>query len=74
MTEKIRATKPESERQLRGRPRVSAEVARPNRVVTFVTNRELEFLEQVAVEEERSLAFVVHRIIAAHMEAKQGNV
>ncbi len=50
-----------------GRPRFSSRVARPNRVVTFITDRELQFLTQVVHEEDRSMASVVHRIIAAHI-------
>jgi len=38
-------------------------------VVTFVTDQELEFLAKIVVEEERSMAFVVHRIVAAHISA-----
>ena len=52
----------------RGRPSQSLEKARSNRVVTFVTNSELEKLEQIAWEEDRSLSAVVHRIIAQHLE------
>ena len=55
-----------SHRQKRGRPRVPVGIARPNRVVTFVTDQELQFLTQTVIEEDRSLASVVHRIIAAH--------
>jgi hypothetical protein len=43
-------------------------VARPNRIVTFVTDRELDKLQQVADDEERSMASVVHRIIRTHFE------
>jgi len=61
-------TKKENEnRSIRGRPRVSSRVARPNRVVTFITDQELQFLTQVVHEEDRSMASVVHRIIAAHI-------
>ena len=55
-------------RQTRGRPRVSSRVARPHRLVTFVTERELQFLTQVVNEEDRSMASVVHRIIVAHIK------
>ena len=41
--------------------------ARARRVVTFVTERELESLEQIAHEEDRSLSAVVHRIVAQHL-------
>jgi hypothetical protein len=36
-------------------------------VVTFVTERELESLERIAQDEDRSLSAVVHRIIAQHL-------
>jgi hypothetical protein len=52
----------------RGRPRVPSRIARPNRVVTFVTDQELQFLSQTAVEEDRSMASVVHQIIAARIK------
>ena len=57
----------ESIRQRRGRPRVPSKIARPNRVVTFVTDHELRFLTQIAIEEDRSMASLVHRIIAAQI-------
>ena len=60
----------ETARTRRGRPRADPERARPNRIVTFVTNRELEDLERIAFDEERSMAAVVHRIIAAYFEGK----
>lgn len=55
-----------AERPRRGRPARVPEEARSNRVVTFVTGRELEALEHIAQEEDRSLSAVVHRIIAQH--------
>jgi hypothetical protein len=58
----------------RGRPRMPAQVARPNRLVTFVTDKELEYLMTIAAEEDRSMASVVHRVIAAHIRDKQENV
>ena len=69
MTEEQRKTKPQKERRL-GRPRVPPQLARPNRLVTFVTDREMEFLTQVVVKEERSMASVIHRIITAHIAAR----
>lgn len=53
-----------------GRPKSTGDVARPNRIVTFVTDTELRQLEQVAIEEERSMSAVAHRIIKAHFENK----
>ena len=64
----IPMTKKESEnKSIKGRPRINSRFARPNRVVTFITDQELQFLTQVVNEEDRSMASVVHRIIAAHI-------
>jgi hypothetical protein len=52
----------------RGRPKSATNLSRPNRIVTFVTDWELEQLEAVTREEERSMAAVVHRIIRSHFE------
>jgi hypothetical protein len=57
-------------RSKRGRPRTAANLARPHRIVTFVTDMEKEHLEQVTLDEERSMACVVHRIIKTHFEEK----
>jgi hypothetical protein len=54
----------------RGRPKTAANLARPHRIVTFVTDMEKRQLEQVTLDEERSMACVVHRIIKAHFEEK----
>ena len=51
-----------------GRPRAAPKAARSNRVVTFVTNQELDRLEQMAYEEDRSLSAIVHRIVVQHLE------
>ena len=67
MTEK-KEHKTEPLGRRRGRPRVPSRIARPNRVVTFVTDQELQFLTQTSVEEDRSMASVVHRIIAARIK------
>lgn len=52
----------------RGRPRVASKFARSNRIVTFVTDQELQFLTQTAIEEDRSMASMVHRIIVAQIK------
>jgi hypothetical protein len=57
----------------RGRPRTPSQVARPNRLVTFVTDKEMEYLMRVVAEEDRSMASVIHRLIAAHIRDKQQN-
>ena len=51
-----------------GRLRISAETRRPHRVVTFVTDAELEQLEDLASRHERSLSAIVHRMIAAQIK------
>jgi len=56
------------EKPKRGRPKSARNLARPHRIVTFVTDREKTLLEQVTLKEERSMAAVVHRIITAHFE------
>jgi hypothetical protein len=58
----------------RGRPRTPSQIARPNRLVTFVTDKEMEYLMRVVAEEDRSMASVIHRIIAAHIGGRQKNV
>ena len=50
-----------------GRPRHMQEHARSNRVVTFVTDRELQSLEQIADKEDRSLSAVIYRILTQHL-------
>lgn len=42
---------------------------RSQRVVTFVTDAELEVLEEIASRSDRSLSFVVHRMIAAQLRS-----
>jgi hypothetical protein len=44
MAEKKYANEPA--RRPQGRPRADSRIARPNRVVTFVTDRDLQFLTQ----------------------------
>jgi hypothetical protein len=52
----------------RGRPRRPAHDVRSNRVVSFLTASELQRLEDIAVDEDRSLSSVVHRIIEAFLK------
>jgi len=52
----------------RGRPIAVPEKARAKRVVTFVTERELDCLYRIANKEDRSLSAIVHRIIVQHLE------
>jgi hypothetical protein len=58
---------PAARKRRPGRPRTPSKVARSNRLVTFVTDEEMEHLMRVVVEEDRSMASVIHRIIAAHI-------
>ena len=58
---------PAARKRRRGRPRTPAQIARPNRLVTFVTDEEMEHLKRVVTEEDRSMASVIHRIISAHI-------
>jgi len=51
-----------------GRPRLDPEVARTNRIVTFVTNREMTELELIAEQEGKSLSAVVHRILSGYLK------
>jgi len=52
-----------------GRPPVAAELKRRNRVVTLVTDRELEILEHVASERESTLSTVVHQILGRSLRS-----
>ena len=54
----------------RGRPNRPLDKARSERVVTFVTKRDLETLQQTADDAERSLSAVVRRIIVQHLRSK----
>jgi hypothetical protein len=73
MTEEEQVIQSTSKRP-RGRPRTPLQDARPNRLVTFVTDRELHYLERAVAEEDRSMASVIHRLIAAHIRDKQQEV
>ena len=55
-------------KQKKGRPKLSRNISRPNRVVTFVTDEERRLLESVTQAEDRSMASVVHRIIKTHFK------
>jgi hypothetical protein len=56
-------TLPVPKRKRMGRPRKDPERARSNRVVTFVTEKELAQLECMADFEKTSLSAIVHRIL-----------
>ncbi len=55
-----------------GRPPVATELKRRNRVVTFVTDRELELLEQVASERESTLSSVLQQILSHSLRSRRG--
>ena len=54
----------------RGRPRTPQDKSRPNRIVTFVTDKERELLDLHCKEEDRSMAATVRRIIKTHFEER----
>jgi len=54
-------------RQRMGRPRRNPETVPSNRIVTFVTNRELAQLERITEQERKSLSAVVHRIVSGFL-------
>ena len=56
-----------SQRRRMGRPARPAETARRNRVVTLVTDAELEKLTSIVEAENRSLSAVVHQILKKHL-------
>ncbi len=51
-----------------GRPKLPAEDARANRVVTFVTNQELEKIRTGAEAEGCSLSSYLHRLLKAGLD------
>ena len=51
----------------RGRPRRPRQDVRSKRVVTFLTESELQRLEDLAVYQDRSLSSVVHRIVTLYL-------
>ena len=51
-----------------GRPRQNPEITRSNRVVTFVTDKELAQLERMADFEKASLSAIVHSILHSFLK------
>ena len=51
-----------------GRPTRDSEKARNNRVVTFVTNSEREKLYRIAEQEDRSVSWIVHRVLSEFLK------
>jgi hypothetical protein len=58
-------------RPARGRPRKEADKRRTRRIVTFVTEAECAQLQQLVLTSDRSLSFVVHRMIAEQLKASE---
>ena len=56
-------TIPATKRNRMGRPRQNPEITRSNRVVTFVTDRELAQLERMADLKKTSLSATLHRVL-----------
>ena len=54
---------PDKKKQRLGRPPLDSEKTRNQRVVTFVTKRELATLKRISKQEEKSLSAVVHHMI-----------
>jgi molybdopterin-guanine dinucleotide biosynthesis protein A len=54
-----------------GRPAHSKDVARPHRVVTFVTEAQSERLKEIAQGDDRSLSAVIYRIISHYLNVEQ---
>ena len=57
-----------------GRPRENPESVRSNRVVTFVTNRDLADLERIAEEKSMSLSAVVHQILSKFLKKPNAGI
>jgi hypothetical protein len=55
-------------RKRMGRPLAAQETARRNRVVTMVTDSELEKLSMLADQEDKSLSAVVHQILSKRLK------
>jgi hypothetical protein len=55
----------------RGRPPIPADVARRNRLVTFVTDRELEQLSRIADESGASMSGICHQILAGYLRRQK---
>ena len=54
-----------------GRPSGAIEILRRNRVVTMVTDSELEQLTVLAESENESLSATVHRILSRHLKRQK---
>jgi hypothetical protein len=52
----------------RGRPPLPSEKVRHNRVVTFLTDREMQQLKKISQKESKTLSAVCHKIITRHLQ------
>ena len=65
----MKSIKPQATRRQRmGRPPVPVDKARPNRVVTFVTNSEFSQLQGIAERRGISLSAAVQEILAGSLD------
>ncbi len=55
-----------------GRPPLPREETRPNRLVTFLTDEELETLRREAKRAELSLSAMAHRLLRRSLESGVG--
>jgi len=62
-----RGERAESPQPRLGRPALSAEVRRSNRVATFLTDAELEQLQAIAAQDGSSLSAAAHKILASSL-------
>ena len=64
---------PSTKKADRGRLALASKEARSNRIVTFVTDRQLEALGQMAVEDSRTLSSLVQIMITQHLKHNSNN-
>jgi len=60
----MKRTEKKNKKQRFGRPPMDPRDARSERIVTFVTERELAKLKSIAEKEKASLSAVVHKFIS----------
>ena len=66
-----RISKENPKKQQRGRPRRPERMARRNRVVTLVTDSELELLQAAADVEGQSISAFVRQILSQFLKRKE---
>jgi len=55
-----------------GRPRLPRGTARPNRIVTFVTDDELARIEWIVKDSKKSLSSVCHELLVKNLSSPLG--